>query len=116
MPPTNPIEDKLQFLSECIDQVEEQIQQRKRHHQEILTELEQKSIDVRNAIYGMDHHDFEDRQKSTLEREIRILERESRQQEIESWRDVESLHKELRKLKKEYRAVRAGARCLEPKN
>lgn len=115
------IEDKLQFLQECISQVEDQLQQRERQKQAFLSELEQKLCEVQTSIYYLDQmgdarNNQMSRRRISLDREIKKLEKEQRTQELEHWRDVTELQKELRQLKKEYRAVKAGALCSSQKN
>lgn len=113
------IEDKLQFLQDCITQVEDQLQKRHQQKQDFLTELEQKLCEVQTSIYYLDQmgdvrNNQMSRRRIALDKEIKTLEQEKRQQELEYWRDVVALQKELRQLKKEYRAVKAGL-CLDPK-
>ena len=124
-PPENPsselllqIEDKLQFLKECIEQVESQLRERQKQKQEFVRELDEEICSVQTSIYQLDltrDHSRTSQRRTGLEREIKNLEKQKRQQELEYWRDVVELQKEFRQLKKEYRAVRTGASCLEQK-
>ena len=107
------LEDKLEFLKECIQQVEEHLQKRQRQKQEFISELEQKLCEVQTSIYYLDQMgDVRCNQMSkrriALEREIKKLEKEKRVQELEYWRDITDLQKELRQLRREYRAVKVG--------
>ena len=114
------VEDKLQFLKECIEQVEAQLRERQKQKQEFISELEQKLCEVQTSIYHLDQlghvrNNEMSRRRVNLDKEIKNLEREIRQQELEYWRDVVELQKEHRQLKKEYRAVKTGVSCLEQK-
>ncbi len=107
------IEDKLKFLKECIQQVEEQLQKRQKQKQEFISELEQKLCEVQTSIYYLDQmgdvrNNQMSRRRIPLEREIKKLEKEKRVQELEYWRDITDLQKELRQLRREYRAVKVG--------
>jgi len=109
-----PIEDKLQFLRECICEVEDQVSSRWNQKEAFIGELEQKICDVRTAIYGLGDQSPSNPQRFSLELEINNLEKEMRQQALECWRDVNGLKRELRQLEKEYLAVR-GVLCSVPK-
>lgn len=121
--PPNPfyfpnIEDKLQFLQECIQQVESQLHSRQSQWQKFEAEIQEQALDLHNRILHLEQiGDIrvprDPRRKAVLETEIQKLEQEKRQMEMEYWRDTASLLRELRQLKKEYRAVKSGALCSQ---
>ena len=121
-PPAQPaylpqLEDKLQFLKECIEQVEDQLTERQKQKQDFISELEQKICEVQSDIYDLDQlghiqNNQLSKRRINMDKEIKRLEMEIRQQELEYWRDVTELQKELRQLRKEYRAVRQSVNAI----
>ena len=117
-----PLEDKLQFLRESIEEVQTQLQKRQQQKQEFISALEQKICEMQTDIYELDQlghirNNQLSRRRLNMDKDIKRLEMEIRQQELAYWRDVTELQKELRQLRREYRAVRqsVNAVCFEPK-
>lgn len=107
------IESKLEFLKECITQVENQLHQRHTHHISIDQELDERICEIQSEIYTLELYSIDSPNRNTLQSQIKLLEKEKRQTQLEYWKDCAEMQKELRLLKKEYWMVKAG--CLQHK-
>jgi chromosome segregation protein len=113
--PYAPLKDKLEFLDQCIKEVEAEIRIRQKQAEDFLDELDKKAMAVQNTLFKLESLPAERERQTALEKEIKILEQEKRQQRLDCWKDVSHLQKEIRQLKREHRAV-AGVLCFPPKN
>ena len=101
------IQDKLAFLAECINDVENSIKacqtQQKKHD----AEREEQILDLQTDIYALDHYPpgITPQRRTFLESQVKLLEKEKRYSETECLKTVTDLKRELRALKKEHRAT-----------
>ena len=107
------IEEKRNFLSRCIDEVETQIADRIKKKEEYCNDLLQQTCDIRNTVNALPN---DSPLRVKMDQEIRAIEQQRHQQELACWRDVSERLTELRQLRSEYRAVEVSLHWMCPKN
>ena len=112
------LEDRLHFLKESIDQVEEQIRIRQVRQAEFEDALDTRSCEMGSSLYALDLEMPEGTTKRRLiyEQELGLIEKERRQLRITYGQDMFMLQKEVRHLRGEYRTLMAGMACFKQKN
>lgn len=107
------LREKLEFLRDCIAEVEEQLCQRQKQWEEARSDIEAQVLTAENRRqFLLDVGDARiprnARWLDSLDSEVSRLCEEKRRQHVEFSRDLHQMQGELRRLKKEYREARAG--------
>ena len=93
------LEDRLTFLQNAIQDIEQHITERTNLNELFLAELNQKICDLDTSLHVL--HTADHQRKTALELEVCKLEGEIRRQKLEFWRDTGELQSEIRAMRRE---------------